>query len=261
MKAIVLEIKNGEAAVLREDGIVVTTRQTCRVGDTIEVPDRVEMRPARRFSRLRRIAAVAMLAIVIAGSTFGYMSVDASSYVSVDAGDTSLEFAVNHFGRVISLEGLDESSEEFAKTIESEIKHKKFDDAMSCAMTRLEENGSIAGNGQDQIIAGVTSGNERQRDELKSVLENCTQREGKRGPKFYTVDVSPEEREEAIGKKQSPGMFAFEQRDDWSEDDWEDFFEEMRESEHPPLGPHGTGPRPPHMDGPDGNRPPDTPQN
>ena len=250
MRAIVLEIKNGEAAVLREDGIVVTTRQACRVGDTIEVPDRIEVRPARRFGRLRRIAAVAMLAIVIAGSTFGYMSVSASSYVSVDAGDTSLEFAVNHFGRVISVEGLDEDSEEFAKTIEGEIKHKKFDDAMGCAMTRLEECGSIGGSGQDQIIAGVTSGNDRQRGELRESLENCGGRDGHPGPKFYTVDVSPEEREEAIEQKQSPGMFAFEHRDDWNESDWDAFFEEMRGNEHPPLGPGGKGPRPPHMDSP-----------
>ena len=246
MRAIVLEIKNGEAAVLREDGIVVTTRQKCRVGDTIEVSDRIEVRPARRFGRLRRIAAVAMLAIVIAGSTFGYMSVSASSYVSVDAGDTSLEFAVNHFGRVISVEGLDEDSEEFAKNIEGEIRHKKFDDAMNCAMTRLEENGSIAGSGQDQIIAGVTAGNERQREELKDALENCAQQEGRHGPKFYTMDVSPEEREEAIGKKQSPGMSAFEHRDDWDEDDWNEFFEEMKQSDHPPLGPGGKGPQPQH---------------
>ena len=95
MKAIVLEIKNGEAAVLREDGIVVTTRQKCRVGDTIEVDDRVKIGGVKRFNRIARLAIVAMLVICIAGGSLGYMTASASSYVSVDAGETSLEFAVN----------------------------------------------------------------------------------------------------------------------------------------------------------------------
>ena len=37
MKAIVLEVRNGVAAVLREDGVIVKTRQKCAVGDTIDV--------------------------------------------------------------------------------------------------------------------------------------------------------------------------------------------------------------------------------
>ena len=79
MKAIVLEIKNGEAAVLREDGIVVTTRQNCQVGDTIEVDDRVKIGGVKRFNRIARLAIVAMLVICIAGGSFGYMTASASS--------------------------------------------------------------------------------------------------------------------------------------------------------------------------------------
>jgi hypothetical protein len=212
MKAIVLEIKNGEAAVLREDGIVVTTRQRCRVGDTIEVSERIEVRPARRFSRLTRIASVAVLALVIAASTFGYMSVDASSYVSVDTDGTSLEFGINHFGRVISVEGLDEDSEEFAQEIAEEIRHKKFDDAMNCAMTRMEERGLYDPEGEEQIVTGVTARNERQREELKEDLEGCFSGGDRPAHPFYMMDVSPEERDEARGNHQSPGMFVFEQQ-------------------------------------------------
>ena len=38
MKAVVLEIRNGTAAVLREDGIVEKFRKSCEVGQTIELP-------------------------------------------------------------------------------------------------------------------------------------------------------------------------------------------------------------------------------
>ncbi len=260
MKAIVLEIKNGEAAVLREDGVVVLTRQKCRVGETIELDERQRISGVRRFNRILRLAAVAMLVICIAGGTLGYMTVSASSYVSVDAGDTSLEFAVNRFGRVVSVEGLDEVSEEFARTILPDIKNKKFDAAMDHAMNCLEERGSIEGGGLDPIIAGVTAGSEKQKAELKAGIEHFANREDRPAPKFYTMEVSPQERLEAKEQKQSPGMFVFEQREDWDEEDWEDFFEEMEECEHPPLGPGGQGPQPPGFDGPHGPHGPRPPQ-
>ena len=39
MKAVVLEIRDGEAAILREDGVVVRVRRQCEVGDTIELAE------------------------------------------------------------------------------------------------------------------------------------------------------------------------------------------------------------------------------
>ena len=265
MKAIVLEIKNGEAAVLREDGIVVTTRQKCRVGDTIEVDDRVKIGGVKRFNRIARLAIVAMLVICIAGGSFGYMTASASSYVSVDAGETSLEFGINRFGRVISVEGLDEGSEEFARTISAEVKNKKFDEAMDHTRTRMEELGRMDESEDTPVVAGVTSGSEKQRVELQQGLQNMFPPKDGKGPKLFMMDVSPEDREEAIDKKQSPGMFAFQRRDDWSEEDWEEFYEEYEdrfdwddwdEEVRPmPHGPGGFGPPGPPPQGEPPERP------
>ena len=264
MKAIVLEIKNGEAAVLREDGIVVTTRQKCRVGDTIEVDERVKTFGVKRFNRIARLAVVAMLAICIAGGSLGYMSVSASSYVSVDAGDTSLEFAVNRFGRVISVEGLDESSEEFAQTIAAEVKNKKFDEAVTHTRTRMEELGRMDETEDAPVVAGVSGGSEQQKAQLQESLQTTFEHKEGKGPKLYMMDVSPEERKEAIGKQQSPGMFAFQRRDDWSEEDWEEFYEEFEDKvdwdewdeDVRPMPPQGYGPRPPQGEKPQGMQPP-----
>ena len=264
MKAIVLEIKNGEAAVLREDGIVVTTRQKCRVGDTIEVDERQKIGGVKRFNRIARLAVVAMLIICIAGGSLGYMSASASSYVSVDAGETSLEFGVNRFGRVISVEGLDENSEAFAREIAAEVKNKKFDEAMTHAVSRMEESGLIEESAADAVVAGVTSGSEKQKEELQQGLQNTFPHKDGKGPKLYMMDVTAEEREEAIEKKQSPGMFVFQRRDDWSEEDWEDFYEEHEQQfdwdewdeDVRPMPPQGYGPRPPQGEKPQGMQPP-----
>ncbi|MBQ6206631.1 MAG: hypothetical protein IJK52_06080, partial [Oscillospiraceae bacterium] len=39
MKGLVMEVRDGFAAVFREDGAVVKVRQSCQVGETIELPD------------------------------------------------------------------------------------------------------------------------------------------------------------------------------------------------------------------------------
>ena len=263
MKAIVLEIKNGEAAVLREDGIVVTTRQKCRVGDTIEVDDRVKTFGVKRFNRIARLAIVAMLVICIAGGSLGYMTASASSYVSVDAGETSLEFGINRFGRVISVEGLDEGSEEFAQTIAQEVKNKKFDEAMDHTRTRMEELGRMDESEDTPVVAGVSGGSEQQKAQLQESLQTAFEHKDGKGPKLYMMDVTAEEREEAIEKRQSPGMFAFQRRDDWSEEDWEEFYEEYEDrfdwddwdEEVRPMPPQGSGPRPPQGEMPQGQPP------
>ena len=269
MKAIVLEIKNGEAAVLREDGIVVTTRQKCRVGDTIEVDEREKIGGVRRFNRIARLAVVAMLVICIAGGSLGYMTASASSYVSVDAGDTSLEFGVNRFGRVISVEGLDENSEEFAQTIAKEVKNKKFDDAVTHTKARMEEMGRMDETETQPVVAGVSGGSEQQKAQLQECLQATFEHKGGKGPKLYMMDVTPQERQEAIGRKQSPGMFAFQRRDDWSEEDWEEFYEEFEDAVDwddwdeevrpmPPqgnMGPHGQETKPPQGEAPMGEPP------
>ena len=39
MKAVVLEVRDGYAAVLREDGVVEKLRRSCEVGETIELEE------------------------------------------------------------------------------------------------------------------------------------------------------------------------------------------------------------------------------
>ena len=214
MKAIVLEIRDGEAAVLREDGVVVRVRQNCRVGDTIDVPERIEENRRvlkSRFTRLSRAVAMVLVTLLIAGGSFGYMTVSASSYVSVDAGNASLEFSVNHFGRVIAVNALDEESEELAAELGSELKNRKFDDAMDVCVARMEERGMLSETDERHIIAGVC-GSERQRGELQEGLAQSFGRGEGEGGRFVMMDVSPEERKEAQGMHQSPGMFVFEQQ-------------------------------------------------
>ena len=95
MKGLVLELRDGLAAVLREDGQVVTTDLPCRVGETIELPAEVvpfEAGPKPKAGRRRWIAGLAAAAVALAviGGGYSYNTAFAASYLSVDAQGASI---------------------------------------------------------------------------------------------------------------------------------------------------------------------------
>ena len=63
MKAVVVKVRKGEAAVLREDGTVEVIRRDCRAGETIELAEKVTAFLPKRQRRVRRLAAAAAAAV------------------------------------------------------------------------------------------------------------------------------------------------------------------------------------------------------
>ena len=116
MKGIVLEIRNRTAAVLREDGVIVKTRQKCAVGDTIELSaEKI------RFPSVRSVAAAAAAVIVIGGGSgiYTYENVMACSYVSLDI-NPSLELVLNRQNRVIKVNACDDEAESVVEAIKEQ---------------------------------------------------------------------------------------------------------------------------------------------
>ena len=99
MKGIVLEIRGKTAAVLREDGVIVTTRQKCAVGDTIELKAEKVRFPGNAARNIAAAAAVFVL-VGAGGGVYTYQNVSACSYVSLDV-NPSMEFVLNRRNRVI----------------------------------------------------------------------------------------------------------------------------------------------------------------
>lgn len=116
MKAIVLETRDGTAAVLRDDGVVLKVRGTYQVGETIELPDPKPAWYARPQMRMAFTAAVIVLAILI-GGLYNYTTVEAASYVTVE-GDVGMEFVLNRRNQIISINASDESGEELKEKLE-----------------------------------------------------------------------------------------------------------------------------------------------
>ena len=83
MKAIILEVKDGYAAALREDGLIVKTRRLAEVGETVELNEKVVRFPSQG-KRVLRTAVAAALILAVTGGTYTYTNVAAASYVTLD---------------------------------------------------------------------------------------------------------------------------------------------------------------------------------
>lgn len=136
MKAIILEVRDGWAAALREDGQIVKTRCVGRVGETVELDETVVSFPQKR-KRFLRAAIAAVLALAITGGTYTYTNVAEASYITLDTAGSSVEFSVNRMGRIIGVRALDEGSAELARELLPDVRRLRVEDAMDVAMSHM----------------------------------------------------------------------------------------------------------------------------
>lgn len=205
MKAIILERRGELAALLREDGTFVQARVGGAVGETVELSEKAVAFPAKR--RWMRSAVAALLALTVTGGTLGYMGGTASAYVSLDVDeDSAIELTINHFGRVIAVNALDGDTEELAKRLTSEVRHKKPKDALEHTMERLHDRGYFDGE-NGAVIVGVATDNEKRAMELREIAERSVEREGRAA---YVSETSRAEREQAMERSVSAGRFGYE---------------------------------------------------
>ena len=204
MKAIILERRGDEAAVLCEDGTFVNRRVSGEVGETVELGAEVVAFPAKKKARWIRSAVAAALALTVTGGTLGYMGGTASAYVSLDVEDSAIELTVNHFGRVIAVNAVSDDAEALAESLSAEVKHQTVEKALNHTMIRLRDEGYL-GDENDTVIAGVTSDNTKRAAKLTQTVESAAA-----GHTVYVTESSRAEREQAKEQKISTGRFGME---------------------------------------------------
>ena len=265
MKAIILEVRDGYAAALREDGLIVKTKQLGEVGTTIELNETVVAFPTQG-RRIARTAVAAALALAVTGGAYTYTNVAEASYVTLDTEETSVELAVNRMGRVVKVRALDEDSAELAQELAADIRRMKVEDAVDAAMTRMD--------GASTVVAGVTGENEKRSADLQDAVERGMERRERGDMELVTLEISRAERRAAGEQDMSAGRGAFERGGGrWRAEDASERVEidepqppeesEVRDlderdaDERPAFAPNGEQPTPPT----DGETPPALPEN
>lgn len=178
MKAVILEIRGKEAAILCEDGQVIKIKKKeYRVGDTIEFTPEMEIRDHQILSiaHVKRYgtAAAAAALILAATGTYSYNTAFACSYVSMDV-NPSIEYALNRKNCVIDVKALNTDAESIVETLKNNgIRKQSLADVLEKTTDVLTEQGYLADGEDHYILIGVSSDREKDMQKLKNAAESA----------------------------------------------------------------------------------------
>lgn len=175
MKGIVLDIEEGKAAILTEDGEVrgIEDRQY-RIGEEVVLPES----PRIRAGLLRWGAGVAAAFVLFTAGAFAYTTPNA--YISVDV-NPSVEIAINVFDRVIDVEAVNDDGGELISSLP--LKHMNIEKAMELLTDKLIEGNYISNDENGGVIIATSGDNPKKAEKLAIKLEEkvrkCIDEEGK----------------------------------------------------------------------------------
>ena len=236
MKAIVMEVKDGYAAVLREDGVFEKIKRDCSVGETIELEaaglkapgatasavtassgqTNVRKTAAKKLSfpgARNLVAAAAAALFIVSGVGYQKMSVEAYSYVTVDV-NPSIEYTLNRMNQVINVEAVNEEAEEIVAQLKAaDINHKSLSDNMEETENLLKEAGYITDD-EDYILMNVVSKNEAHKERIESEVNKFAENPGRQKDTFVITEGTTEDRTHAREYRMSTGRFCEIQRMD-----------------------------------------------
>ena len=224
MKAIVLEVKNGTSACLREDGTIVEVHAKHPVGQTIELKEGkivkfkeaiaglTESRAAefiRDNAQKVAMAAAALVCVFLGTGIYSYNNLMAASYMSVDV-NPSLEYTLNRMDKVIDVRALNDDAVKIVDELkEAGIKHATVAETISETTRILEKENYIASDKDNVMLVGITGANKHKSGDIDMQVhtvadgENMTERVS-----VYTLETSKQDRKEAQKRGISAGRYA-----------------------------------------------------
>ena len=169
MKAVVLETRGNEAAVLVEDGTVRIAHGSYSVGDTIEYNEVPRLRP-------RYWAAVAAVVIAAVGISAG-LWVDRNyityAEVSLDV-NPSIVYSINKRDRVLSVQAANEDAEDVVEQLNQEsIRFTPLSEAVERTMDILEGEGYLSEETDDYVLINVSADDESRQNRLVDEVEDA----------------------------------------------------------------------------------------
>lgn len=155
MKSIVVEIRGNFAAVLSDDGCIKKIRNNNYVIGQ-EVIEEME----KRFSLNKVVLAAAACFVLALGiSAFAYFA--PYSYVSIDV-NPSLEYELNIFDRVISVNGVNDDGSEIVDEITLEpLMYRPVEEAVRATVDEIAQKGYLDDDEAGIVIATASRSSEK----------------------------------------------------------------------------------------------------
>ncbi|MHB8127770.1 MAG: anti-sigma-I factor RsgI family protein [Mobilitalea sp.] len=172
MKAVVVEFKSDLAAVLSDDGCIVTVKN-----DNYEIGQIIQMRNSKIdfTKKIAMFAASAAAFVVLGVGSWAYAS--PYSYVSIDV-NPSIEFTVNRFDRVLHVKAVNDDGEEILKEISlGYLNNKTIEEALTKTVKQLSASGYFEGDIEGGIVITTSGQNPLKAEELSLELQQTAKNE------------------------------------------------------------------------------------
>ena len=214
MKAVVLETRDREAAVLVNDGTVRIVRGVYNVGDIIDY----RLRP--RF--VQWIVAAAAMLILVGGSTAMWIDRNYVTYaeVSLDV-NPSIIYSLNKRDRVLDVRAVNDDAESIVKALEQEgARFTPLSEAVEKTMSILDNQGYMDDSTDDYVLINVSADDEDRQTRLSEEVETAmTATLVQNHTIEYRIDHSDRKTaREADEAGMSAGRYAAWQRDEGASD-------------------------------------------
>ena len=203
MKGVVLEIRDGEAAILLEDKTVKRVRCDCEVGDTVEIEEKGKITQFPKRAT-RWIAAAVAAVILVSGGSYGYNNAYAYSYVTLDA-NPSIEYVLNRKNEVLSVSALNEDAVSIVEELNAgDVRGAALTELLEETTELLYRDSYLDAEDGDCLLISVTSRGGRQRESLNAEIEEFNEKERST---VYVTNTSIEEERSAKSLGISTGRY------------------------------------------------------
>jgi len=172
MKSVIVEIRGKYAAALSEDGSIIKVRNNgYEVGQQIDTGMTFHAIP-QRF-----IAIAACIALLLISGLGAYTYFTPYSYVSLDV-NPSVEFILNRFDCVLSVEGVNDDGQAIVENIElSKLRNRHIDYAVVHTVSEISKHGYLEGPGISGIVIATSANNSRKAEKLAAELKEAVEQE------------------------------------------------------------------------------------
>lgn len=180
MKAVIVEIKGSNAAVLSEDGRISQIKnRNYKIGQEISMSN-------INYAKWAVTAAAAMFLFVT--PAWAYMT--PYSYVSLDV-NPSFEFSINRFDRVLEVKAVNGDAEKMVEEINIDgLKNKEIRVAVRNVLTELKNQGYITEGEDGGVVVAASSKSEEKTNNLAAALKTAVNEEVGKYKEKDSIEVS-----------------------------------------------------------------------
>ncbi|MDW5299503.1 MAG: anti-sigma factor domain-containing protein [Sedimentibacter sp.] len=194
MRAVIVEIKGSNAAVMSDDGRISKIKnKNYTIGQEITI---------KNNNYIKWVATIAAVVMLFATPAWAYLT--PYSYVSLDV-NPSVEFSINRFDRVLEVKAVNDDAEEIIEEINvGRLKNKEIQEAVRNVISELKNQGYIVEGEEGGVVIAASSKNEEKTNDLAAALRIAVHEEvksKKEGPEDFEDDEELEELKES--EKQS----------------------------------------------------------